>query len=374
MLIFELCIHPTFRAAEAHYQENMSGSLTLPLRPLSRRKKQQTPTDANAPDYDQHDLALQIAQINAQRGSFRNVTEAALKEEIEQAKTRRRQGKGKEKDEENTGEKDESSGSKDAAAIGASDDRTEELYNGRNEVLAFAIAPLGSIALDHTQEPPDPAEDSAAQLKVEDTRTVARGWKSANFSAASKKLSRAAERLGKETEDEDAFWAEIMRIKESGWTVMRAPRERNVLSVRCSSMQAGKDFRDRGLIKLRRGADGKVVLDQGLDASGPRGLRVRVERNGKVVGKSNPMWLERLRVATSKGEKIDVDERLKIKRDTLFEEELWYELGRETRALLGYNATLGPMIKQKLLSWTWLDLRIWRNQKTYDLSKKTQWT
>ncbi|KAI5286376.1 RNA polymerase II mediator complex subunit [Ascosphaera atra] len=113
-------------------------------------------------------------------------------------------------------------------------------------------------------------------------------------------------------------------------------------------MQAGKDFRDRGLIKLRRGADGKVVLDQGLDASGPRGLRVRVERNGKVVGKSNPMWLERLRVATSKGEKIDVDERLKIKRDTLFEEELWYELGRETRALL-------------------------RNQKTYDLSKKTQW-
>lgn len=51
-----------------------SGSLLLPLRPPSAKK----------PSADS--LQFQIHQINAQRGSFRNITEDSLREEIEARK------------------------------------------------------------------------------------------------------------------------------------------------------------------------------------------------------------------------------------------------------------------------------------------------
>ena len=90
-----------------------SDSFTLPLRPV--RKKREKPDT----------LALRIAQINAQRGSFRNVTEAGLREEIEALKAAGRDPN--EPVEEKAGAADDG------------EDRQEKLLRSRGEMLEFAM-------------------------------------------------------------------------------------------------------------------------------------------------------------------------------------------------------------------------------------------
>lgn len=89
----------------------MTDSFSLPLRPVTNN------------DSTKNSLPVRIAQINSQRGSFRNVTEQSLLEEIEAAKA---QGT-VEEDEEINGTDDEDA-----------PDRQEQLMKSRTEMLEFA--------------------------------------------------------------------------------------------------------------------------------------------------------------------------------------------------------------------------------------------
>lgn len=89
----------------------MTDSFSLPLRPVTNN------------DSTKNSLPVRIAQINSQRGSFRNVTEQSLQEEIEAAKA---QGT-VEEDEEINGTDDEDA-----------PDRQEQLMKSRTEMLEFA--------------------------------------------------------------------------------------------------------------------------------------------------------------------------------------------------------------------------------------------
>lgn len=92
-----------------------SESFTLPLRPV--RQKTEKPDT----------LALRIAQINAQRGSFRNVTEAGLRAEIDALKAAGRDPN--EPVDEKDVKRDE----------GEELDRQERLLRSRGEMLEFAM-------------------------------------------------------------------------------------------------------------------------------------------------------------------------------------------------------------------------------------------
>jgi mediator of RNA polymerase II transcription subunit 17, fungi type len=90
-------------------------TLMLPLRPQqSKGSKKDT-------------LPIRIAQINAQRGSFRNITEESLQEEI---KTQKEKGKDKEAEAEEEYHKN-------ATELDVTE-RHELLYKRRAEIVQFA--------------------------------------------------------------------------------------------------------------------------------------------------------------------------------------------------------------------------------------------
>lgn len=88
-------------------------SFTLPLRPLIEKR--------DRPDT----LPVEIAQINAQWGSFRDVNEDELQAKIQE-----------EKDKE--GIEDEDEGEKSAGEVDSTE-RLEQLYKRRAEITQFAL-------------------------------------------------------------------------------------------------------------------------------------------------------------------------------------------------------------------------------------------
>ena len=90
----------------------MAESFSLPLRPhIQKQPKPDT-------------LPIRIAQINAQRGSFRNVTEQSLQSEIDALRSP-------------DGGATETSDLKAGEAEGS--DRQEQLFKSRGEILEFAM-------------------------------------------------------------------------------------------------------------------------------------------------------------------------------------------------------------------------------------------
>lgn len=91
-----------------------AASLMLPLRPQKTKSSKKD------------NLPIRIAQINAQRGSFRNITEQSLQEEIKAQKE-----KSEEEDEEDE-QNEENVNEVDAT------ERQELLYKKRAEIIQFA--------------------------------------------------------------------------------------------------------------------------------------------------------------------------------------------------------------------------------------------
>lgn len=90
----------------------MSDSFSLPLRPVTNN------------DSNKNSLPVRIAQINSQRGSFRNVTEQSLQDEIDAAKAR--------------GSLEGDEGPNRAGDEDDVPDRQEHLMKSRTEIMEFA--------------------------------------------------------------------------------------------------------------------------------------------------------------------------------------------------------------------------------------------
>ncbi|KAF7585511.1 RNA polymerase II mediator complex subunit [Aspergillus hancockii] len=313
----------------------MSDSFSLPLRPLTEKTER---ADR---------LPVEIAQINAQYGSFREVTEEGLRAKIEADKNKDPWS-------------DEEGGSKESADEDSTE-RLDQLYKRRAAITQFAhqahmeamfaldfvslllskhtprqaemsmsaylkqVAPLGTLSAEIVSPPPKP--DSA----VKDTRTVSRGWRLQNFNAAANKLLDSATRLEAEVASETKYWNEALAVKGKGWKVCRLPRERQALGVQYGFLEATPIFRDRGLAALRRANDGSLMLDKGLIPPKARSVRVRVKSHGQITGCS------KRQSASNKAESIE--SRILQARDTVFEEELFHELVREARILGGQGVT-----------------------------------
>ncbi|KAI3140416.1 hypothetical protein CBS147326_2117 [Penicillium roqueforti] len=314
----------------------MADSFTLPLRPIPEKRER--------PDT----LPVEIAQINNQWGSFREVNEDVLRNKIAE-----------EEEKDGLDEVDESD--QDATDLDSTE-RLEQLYKRRAEITQFAmqahmetmfaldfvslllskqaprqaetsmsaflkqVAPLGSLNAEVVNPPPKP------ESTIKDISGVSRGWRIQNFNAAANKLLQAASRLETEVASETRYWNEVLAVKDKGWKISRLPRERQSLGVQYGFLEATPVFRDRGLASLRRAEDGALLLDEGLIPSKARFVRVRVIQDGKLSGRSRPTR------STFNGN-ATIEDRILQARDTVYEEELFHELAREARAIASFGVT-----------------------------------
>ncbi|KXG48501.1 Mediator complex, subunit Med17 [Penicillium griseofulvum] len=314
----------------------MTDSFTLPLRPILEQR--------DCPDT----LPVEIAQINNQWGSFREVNEDVLRNKIAE-----------EQDKDGLDEVDESD--QDTTDLDSTE-RLEQLYKRRAEITQFAmqahmetmfaldfvslllskqaprqaetsmsaflkqVAPLGSLNAEVVNPPPKPESTS------KDISTVSRGWRIQNFNAAANKLLQAASRLETEVASETRYWNEVLAVKDKGWKISRLPRERQALGVQYGFLEATPVFRDRGLASLRRAEDGALLLDEGLVPSKARYVRVRVIQDGRLSGSSKPTR------SAFDGDGT-IEDRILQARDTVYEDELFHELVREARAIASFGVT-----------------------------------
>ncbi|KAL2812725.1 mediator of RNA polymerase II transcription subunit 17 [Aspergillus granulosus] len=313
----------------------MADSFKLPLRPVIEKR--------DRPD----SLPRDIAQINAQWGSFRELSEASLREKIEADKDKDQWAEDDEVNQETT--------DVDTA------ERMEQLYKRRAEIIQFALqahmetsfaldfvslllsrhnprqaetsmspflktaAPLGSLNSEIINPPPRP--DTA----LRDIKSVSRGWRLQNFNTAASKLLNAGSRLDKEVDAETGYWDQVLAVKEKGWKVCRLPRDGQALGVQYGFLEATPIFRDRGLAALRRGDDGKLVLDKGLIPRKAQGVRVRIKHQDRIIGCS--------KVCRPSQDPQSIESHILQARDTLFEEELFHEMMREARILGNQGVT-----------------------------------
>lgn len=305
-------------------------SLLLPLRPTSSK------------DPATSSLAFTIPQINAQRRGFRHISEASLLEELA---TR-------------------SSTHNITSDVISSDeppddynDKRKELYERKAEMLQqvggahnSALMALDFISLllsvpggkgEQSMSPVlkehVPTASMGAQViertadeSKRDISLVAKGWKLESFNSAADSLLRSSARLESEIQQETSYWEQVLLVKAKGWTMCRMPGERHTLGVKYGFREASSTYRDRGVAALRRDEGGKITLDHGLLATPAQTVRVQIQSQGGITGTST--------FTPTAGDSIN--EQILEARNALFDEELFFELTREARALISHGVEI----------------------------------
>ncbi|KAF2281581.1 uncharacterized protein EI97DRAFT_390360 [Westerdykella ornata] len=330
---------------------------TVFLRPLPSSKN-----DDSSPA----GLQLQLERLAAERGFLRDVTEESLQKEIEEGR------KEEHDDAENIMEGVE--GEEEAADQAEKDDTTledrqKELLEARNKMLnavqhagfyalntldliSFLLSrdpkrsvetsmspgfkaqnfPRGSFAIGKTPHPfKDAKELKVEAYKEERVRLASRGSRMKALETATGDILKAATQLETEVRKEVQYWNEILAISEKGWPLQRLRKDvvRSPFAVRYGSPEASDHFKARGLAPLKMDKDGKIILDPSLTLK-PKTLRVRVSENGVITAES--------RLTANKGiAESDIEESIKLARNSVFEEEIYHEICIEARDLLPYG-------------------------------------
>lgn len=292
-------------------------------------------------------LPTLIQRINAERGDFRNLTEAALEAEITKKLV------------------DPNAIVEDGASSESEDepepDRLKELMEQKGKLLQLldqahyaAVFSRDFLALAMTKTNPTQAQatispqlretvpigtigmDKLARgdtrlsiAKRDDNIVVGRGWKLQALNRSADTILAAATRLEKEIDSETKYWQEVLAVDQKGWKVCRLPQQKHTLGVRFGFFEAAPGFRNRSLAALQRRDDGSIYLDQGLSDPTPKRVLIRIETNGVITGSLKP---ER-----AVSDDAALEPLILRARNTIFEEELWQELNRESRGLASHG-------------------------------------
>ncbi|KAK6086058.1 RNA polymerase II mediator complex component SRB4 [Seiridium cupressi] len=288
-----------------------------------------------------------IARVNAERGGFRNVTEVDLRQDI-QAKDEGRLNSSNSSPEGDSESDDEADGNKSKTIIEA----REEFLRNIDFAHQSAMLSLDFVSLLLSKETPNQAnvtlspelrdrvgfgvlgasklqDSNITPARIQDDLAVATGWRLIGTSKMVDSVLEAAERLEKEISLETKYWADILAVSDNGWTVASLPYEPHSLGVRYGFAEAAPEYRNSSIAPLRRNDDGTVRLERGSAHEGSKRVRAAVQRNGRVTGRS---WLpERV------PEDAPLQDRVLEARNTIFSQELWYEINKEARTLLSLN-------------------------------------
>ncbi|KAH0290697.1 hypothetical protein M436DRAFT_40795 [Aureobasidium namibiae CBS 147.97] len=301
-------------------------------------------------DNDADSILSILGRIHDERGHFRHITEQSLQAEIA----------ANENDEESSETDDEDDGAE--ADTAEEKDRREQLWVARAEMRQHvdsarneALIALDFVSLLISKDAPKQADLTMSphlkqfikpgtlamdvwhnvppnkdQEKVDDT--IARGWRMQSLQASADSLLGAATRLEKNVRKETHYWEQVLSVSDKGWSVSRLPREKHNLGVRFGFLEALGEFRDRGLAALRSDEDGNVLLDKGV-GNNSKVIRVRIRKGDDIVGVSQ------MPNVSAESESA-LEARIRHARDSLYEEELFHEIIRESRSLSSYGVDM----------------------------------
>lgn len=169
--------------------------------------------------------------------------------------------------------------------------------------------------------------------EIQDTdHAIARGYRMDSLQTCATSLLDAASRLEKTVRRETRYWENVLSVSERGWSICRMPREKHNLGVRFGFLEALGEYRERGLAALRADESGNVILDKGL-GNDSKFVRIRTRRGNQIVGiSSSPPRID--------GAETNLEGRIRAARDSLYEEELFHEMIRESRTLASYGVDM----------------------------------
>jgi mediator of RNA polymerase II transcription subunit 17 len=300
-----------------------------------------------------------LDRVRIERGQlFRNVTEASLQEEIATDGDLSPEQSLSEDEEEEDADNDKELGKQ------AKNDQPvtrEELQRAKFEMLqqvAIAhneimmavdfVSLLESEHATHAQQSMSVALKQAVPSKTLGTdmwehmpvdearlaqdRLLARNVKMRSLQQSADNILGAAKRLEDNVRKETQFWDQMLSISSKGWSICRLPKSKG-LGVRYGFSESSAEFSKRDIAALNSNKDGSVSLDRGFGTK-PTGLKVTVSRNGQVVGKSSLPSI-------SDDSETTLEARIRHARDSIFDEELFREMTRESRTM----ASLGVAVR-----------------------------
>jgi mediator of RNA polymerase II transcription subunit 17 len=294
-----------------------------------------------------------LARVHVERGQlFRNITEASLQEEIA--------ANGALSPEQSTSEDEDGGEERNDSSKNGQPVSREELQRAKFDMMQQVgiahneiMMALDFVSLLETEHAPQ-AQHSMSQAlkdsvppktlgtdiwthmpvdeaKLAQDRVLARNVKMRSLQRSADDILGAAKRLEDNVRKETQFWDQMLSISGKGWSVCRIPRTKR-LGVRYGFSESASEFSGRNIAALNGNADGSISLERGF-GSKPTGLRVSVVRDGQVVGKS---YLP----STSDDSETTLEARIRHARDSIFDEELFREMTRESRTMSSMGVTM----------------------------------
>lgn len=294
-----------------------------------------------------------LARVQVERGQlFRNITESSLQEEVATD--------GALSPSQSTSDDEDSiSETKDTTQNGQSVSR-EQLHRAKVEMMQqvgiahneimMALDFVSLLESDHAAQaqhsmsqalresvpPKTLGTDVWARMPVDEAkqaqdRVLARNVKMRSLQRSADDILGAARRLEDNVRKETQFWDQMLSISSKGWSVCRIPRTKR-LGVRYGFSESSSEFAVRNVAALNSNPDGSISLERGFGAK-PTGLRVTVVRDGREVGRS---YLP----SASDDSETTLEARIRHARDSIFDEELFYEMTREGRTLASLGVAM----------------------------------
>lgn len=316
-----------------------------------------------APSPEKDSLQYLISRINEQKGSFRNVTEESLEEEIHNGQAT--EVALEDDDHMDTGEDIEDAKTKKERVMKAREEMLKSIGQGNlcypvhdGMLTMYRHATYeSSMALDFTSlllssRTPGPAgltmsatlkdnipmgslgsevvqSQKNSSLEKEQDKMLSMGWRMQSLNTAADSLLKSATRLEGEIGKESRYWDQVLAVKDRGWPLSRLPREKHTLGVHYGFAEARTSFRDKGIGALRRDEDGDVNLDRGSKAVNGR-LRVRILQGGRPISTvySRPLL---------DGSNESLEGEILEARNSIYDEELVHEIQREAQYLANHG-------------------------------------
>lgn len=308
------------------------------------------PLHSTSPSTTWSNLETRVRQIESQKGSFRTVTEKGLQDDIEKAKAGDADIASENEESE---DEDESPESKQKRLWEAREEMMKQLLRAQNETLT-ALDSISLLISGHSKAGPgakssmSPALSSAVPSSTLDAQKVRNtqlskpaeqhneslymGYKLEGLQKAIDKISSARNRLSEQANHESAFWKQVADLSAQGLVISRLPRDSRVIGVHFGFPEAALRFRNRGFAVLRADQEGQLRLDQAISTSQRHTVQISILRNGKVTSCSRPPTLASTAASISTN--------IADLRRNLFEEELFFEMGREARTIANQRVAI----------------------------------
>jgi mediator of RNA polymerase II transcription subunit 17 len=303
------------------------------------------------------DIIKVLQRVQIERGQlFRNVTEASLQEEIATNGDLSPEQSLSEDEDDDDDDNDLSKRAKNGQPVSREDlqrakfDMIHQVGIAHNEIMMAVdfVSLLESEQAAHAQQTMSVALKEAVPSKTLGTdmwehmpvdearlaqdRLLARNVKMRSLQRTADDLLEAAKRLEDNVRKETQFWDQMLSIRSKGWSICRLPNSKG-LGVRYGFSESSAEFSRRDIAALNSNEDGSVSLDRGFGTK-PTGLKVTVSRDGQVTGRSSLP-------STSDESETTLEARIRHARDSIFDEELFREMTRESRTM----ASLGVAVR-----------------------------